>query len=608
MFNLNLKRKTFSVQRFAVWLPVATVVLIEFVRLTLVHQFYAHDQTGSAFFIAMALKHDAAIVGTVLLLQLVGMAAWRPVSDVARLAAWGVMLLTVIDLFVFAQFSRRLRLSDLVLYGSEGHAIGDIFLGFVRDIRNLPLIGAGVCTLTGLLLVWVKPIRPCMRSTVASGMVGLTLLGCSAMPDPVSYNNAWAYSNIAEIQLMNGVLKPYSAEAVEAARQWSEANDAAAQCQPGLASQRNVTLVIWESLASHRSHYLSGLDDWTPQFDALARQHHVWTNFYANGNNTAWGYVASLTGHDPLLALNGKNFRRWEGISDALPYRVKPAGYTTAFLTTGDNSFLEVGAWMKSIGFDHVEGHDAPFYDGMERFNFRAAPDGALYNRSLQWMQQTKKPFVLVLKTVSTHQPYIDPLTHERSEEAAFRYADRAFGQYVQDLTAQGYFARGGVLMVTGDHRDMVPLGADEKARFGQAADSMIPLLVIGKNLPVDRESSAPFQQADITPSIEYLVTKNACFSPRQRNLFQPSALASAADKPRCILHMRGDEYDEVDVFCGNQQGTVQLDGDKTRVTSGVVTDGKALIDEVNAERIGWFVRRKPDGRIVRELPVGFDS
>ena len=591
--------KIFALQRFVLWLPVLAVVLIESSRVLLVHQFFARSASEHVFFVGMTVKHDATIVGLILLFQMVGLSAWRPVALLGRVAALGIMVLSVVDLFVFAQFARRLRLSDLVLYGAEGHAISDILYGFCQDISNVPLLAAALLLLVSTVMVGVKPIPVRLRVRLLSSLTAVGLVACSSVPDMKSYNNAWAYNNFVEIQLMNGVLKDYSPEAIAAAKDWSEARDANIQCVPGLASRRNVTLVIWESLASHRSHFLSGLDNWTPAFDALARQHHIWNNFFANGNNTAWGYVASLTGHDPLLALNGKNFQRWWGV--ALPFRVKDAGYKTAFLTTGDNGFLEVGAWMKSIGFDDVEGHDAPFYNGMERFNFRAAPDGALYDRSLQWIAKEKSPFVLVLKTVSTHQPYMHPYTRERSEEAAFRYADEALGKYVQDLTTQGYFEGGGVLMVTGDHRDMVTLGPDEASRFGKAADSMVPLLVIGKDLPVARQIVEPFQQADITPSIEYLVSDKACFAPRQRNLFQTREPV----KPRCIFHMRGDEFDEVDVFCGDQYGTVKLDGDATRLTEGRVWNASSLIHEINAERIGWFLRRKPDGRMVWALPFG---
>jgi hypothetical protein len=584
---------------WAFWLPLAAMLLVEIVRALLVDRFYAISLTAHRIYGLMALKHDGLFVGAFVLLHVAGWSlARRPLSTGLRLLAAAVLALCAVDLFVFAQFSERLSINNFALIGRETATIFGIAGRFAVDPGNLAVTAALALTALSFVAAWpaARPLRA--RRAVAGAVAGALLIGISAWPDRSTYVNEWAYLNLAETEAMSGVRTPYGQPAIDAAKAEAEARDAARSCVAGRQRRRNVILVLMESLSAHHSRYLSGLADWTPQIDALAREHHVFTDFYANGNNTADGYVATLTGHDPLTAVNGRLFRRWYGVADALPFRLQPAGYRSAFLTSGNLAFLHSGEWLATLGFADIEGHDAAFYNGMERYNFMAAPDAALYDRSLQWMETAKDPYFLVVMTTSTHQPYVDPATHERSEAAVFRYADAAFGKYVRDLAARGWFARGGVLLLTGDHHDMVTIGAEEIGRYGTAADARVPLLVIGDDLPLPQRIDAPFQQADLPPSIEYLATARACFGTRQRNLFAPSDAA-----PRCILHMRGDRQDVVDAFCGERFARIRLDGEATRLVEGTLPDAPALIREINAERIGWYRRREPDGRFARRLP-----
>jgi len=593
-----------TLKQWAFWSPLATLLLIELVRARLVDRFYSQVTTAHGAFGAMVIKHDTLIIGIVVLTHLFGWSvSSRPLSRALRLIAWSALLLCLVDLFAFALFNKRLSVEEVILFGDEGHAIFRIVDGFVRDQKNLPVTLAMTFTILSLVAAWPAHSPLSFRHTSVGFIAGIVMIGVFFWPERTTYVADWAYRNFIEIEEMSGVLKSYSPAAIEAAHRWSEIHDQGPErrCVPGLNTRRDVILVLMESLSSHHSRYISGLSDWVPHIDAIARQNHVWTNFYANGNNTSFGLVATLTGHDPLTAINAREYGRFLNTAEALPYRLKQYGYESAFLTSGDLEFLHAGKWLTSIGFDRIEGADARFYDGMERFAFKAARDGALYDRALQWTQGRSAPFFLALLTVSTHQPYMNPVTHERSEKAAFGYADAALDEFVRSLFGQGYFARGGVLLLLGDHRDMVVLGRDELRRYNDSADARIPLVILGDGLAIPQQVVGPFQQADIPPSIEFLAGDRACFAGRQRNLF----LADQQESPRCILHMRGDQYDVVDAFCGGYFGRIRLDGDATAVVQGEIPDSKALIQEVNAERIGWFLRRQSDGSVVRKLPEG---
>ena len=48
-----------------------------------------------------------------------------------------------------------------------------------------------------------------------------------------------------------------------------------------------------------------------------------------------------------------------------MPETLHKAGYEVNFFTTGDLDFLGQAAWMRDLRFDHVEGAENPFYDGI---------------------------------------------------------------------------------------------------------------------------------------------------------------------------------------------------------------------------------------------------
>ena len=588
-----------AIKHWQFWLPLFTVFLVEFLRVFLVDRYYSQVTVTHLLYEELILKHDGLVIGCIVLLHFVGWSVpSRPISTIFRFMSWSVLLLCMADLFIFSQFAQRLSLKDIIHYGQEGSVILDFVGSVISQPKNGLIALAMVMTILSLVAVWSASSPLKLRFTVYSSFAGVFIMGISQLPDRTTYVSDWAYRNLFEIQAMSGVLNSYSDSMIRTARGWSEKQDQSRLCEPGINSRRNVILVLLESLSSHQSKYVSGLQDWTPHIDSIARKNTVWSNFYANGENTAYGYVATLTGHDPLTAVNARKYNRWLSVADALPFRLKQYGYKSAFLTSGDNGFLNVGQWLQSIGFDYVEGSEAPFYKGMERYNFSAVADSALYDRSLQWLKGESSPFLLVLKTVSTHLPYMNPVSRERSGEAAFHYADEAFSKFVEQLYSQGYFSRGGVLLLTGDHREMVMINQDEVERYGSSAKARVPLVVIGEGLNLPHQITAPFQQADIAPSIEYLTSNRACFAERQRNLFRPEK----SEPSRCILHMRNDRSDTVEAYCSEQLKEIRLDGDNTRIVVGNNAEDDTLIQNINAERIGWFLRRKPDGSVSRTL------
>ena len=333
----------------------------------------------------------------------------------------------------------------------------------------------------------------------------------------------------------------------------------------------------------YHSQRFSGLHDWTPRFDLIASGGEALTGFHANGITTEDGLVALFTGEPPLpkaVEDSGKLFEQFAAVEASVPRLLNGLGYRTVFLTTGDLGFLGKGAWLEKIGFQYTEGHDAPFYDGLPRFHFSAAADEALYERALGLLDEAGgERLFMTVETVTTHHPYVDPESGERSEERTFRYADLHLGEFVEQLEKRSFFD-GGYLIVTGDHRSMVPMGSAEFERYGDRAYARVPFAIMGRGMGGMVEDA--FSQTDLLPSLRHWLGEGRHCVDRNQGVFLPTPL----HRPECIYTRRNYDLDRVAVHCGADEYAIQLNGDRTRYV-GDAEGPLALIEQVHRLRLG---------------------
>jgi phosphoglycerol transferase MdoB-like AlkP superfamily enzyme len=347
-------------------------------------------------------------------------------------------------------------------------------------------------------------------------------------------------------------------------------------------------MVVVEGLSVYHSRFFSGLRDLTPNLDRIASGHMSFDRFWANGFTTENGLIALLGGELPIPGAGqvvfggGFAFDGFSPLPGSLPGIFAAHGYHTAFLTPGDLSFSGKGAWLRQLGFQEIRGHDDPFYDGWPRLHFKAAPDSALFLRAQNWLEDrdSRGPFLLVLETVSSHSPFIEPVTRERSEDAVFRYVDRQLGWFYDGLEARGLL-ESILLIVTSDHRAMTPLRAEELGEFGEEARALIPLVVSDPNRPGARGISQRFQQVDLATSFRAMLTGSSCPTMVRGDLLNPTPAP-----PDCVFHARADDRGLVDVRCGQQAAGIRLQGDETDVEWGSLDEADQIIGQVNLERL----------------------
>ena len=499
----------------------------------------------------------------------------------------GIVLVLVyaIDLAVLKTLTQRLYLFDVLKFGKEVGAIVD-FGGALLDSTAVKLGLLLLLPVIVILLLALCPRKPRLRTAMMYFVISIAL-GAIGMwqPKTMRYIHNEVLQNLIATNLDLGVDTPYSAGfAAQVARDYVPPTTT---CAAGQNRQPDIIYVVVESLSMHHSALFGGFRDLTPNLDGIAEQYAWFTNFFANGFTTDGGLIALVNGRVPVPAIGRYQstdaFRGYDKTQGALPDVLHHAGYATHFFTTGDLGFLDKTDWLKALGFDSFEGAEQPFYNGWKRRHFNAAEDKALYQRFLQWLDQQHggAPSFSMLLTVSTHPPFINPEDESSDEPGVFRYADKQLGMLYAELKQRGFFQHG-ILLISGDHRSMTPVFAEEIRRFGETALARTPLILVS-DLPGLPHGviDAPFQQSDLLPSLAELIQPQACRISAQGWFLRQNPLPAAY-----VEHARGDKRDVVDIYFGQQQGDVVLNGDNSRWQGDKPADWQQIALGIHADRI----------------------
>ena len=472
---------------------------------------------------------------------------WWPRGAVAvRAAMVAVLCISWADIATQRTFAMRLSWYEIRKFWNEAATLLDFAKVVSPSASHTLLATLSAAAVLLILGRYVASARPRIPGRIAA--LGACVLAAGVLAPGADTHQYYVRGSLSTFWQVPTRHTPYPAN-------WQpphgNGSTLGATCHPPRQplGVDQVVLVIVESLSSYQSQAFGGIHDWTPQLDRWARNGWQFTHFLANGKTTEDGLYALLTGRNPIPA-PGINtiYAQPLDTSATLPSLLARHGYHTAFLTTGDLAFMHKGDWLRRVGFDETEGHDAPFYDGQPRYHFSAAKDDALYGRALQWMDQRPQgKYLLALETVSSHQPFLDPESGRISAEGAFRYTDAALGRFISQLQATGFLEKG-LLIIASDHRAMVPATAQEKDRLGPRHLSRVPFLLLGRGMP-QRQETAPYSQQDLLPSLARLLTTEPICPPAWQGYFTPDD----SSPPACIASSRAPQPDEIFLQCGPQ-------------------------------------------------------
>ena len=569
------------------WTSVAAALALALsvLRALDLEQYVDYDNACRGCFVLPALGHDAWLLGAILaLLALAASTARRGIARLCGAIAAGLILLMALDVLLLLLLDQRLYLDDLLRFGSGVQANWSVLRPQLLSIGGIGYVSTGLLVVASLIGILRKP-RPMPRVSRTLGAMAALALAFAMVESvraPLLYTHEQYTWNVVGVNLPQGRMRPfsiaYAQRELQHSRGWPKA------CESGAASGRNVVIVITESLSAYQSALLGGPRNWLPRLDALARDNHYFTHFYANGFNTDGGEIAAFTGHVPISAAGEPThtlaaFGPEDGTLPAIAHR---AGYAAYYFTTADLAFLDTGTWLHSLGFDGVEGNESAFYAGMPRGQFGAAEDAALFARFEQWLgtRQSTRGFVAVLLTVSSHPPFANPRDGKIDAETTFRYVDDQLAEFYQELARRQFFDNG-VLLITGDHRSMTPMLEEEYRQFGERAFARIPLIVAGA-IDLPKVVDGAFQQSDIPGSIAHLLGVDYCRSP-----FNGLFLERVPQPAQYVVHARGDDRNRVDVYFGDRIASYLEDGDASSwATAAPLPAADAVAAWIDAQRV----------------------
>ncbi|MGB5286551.1 MAG: LTA synthase family protein [Polyangiales bacterium] len=301
-------------------------------------------------------------------------------------------------------------------------------------------------------------------------------------------------------------------------------------------TQPNVLLIVIEGLSGaylptvREYHGAPGAME-LPYLDTLHRKYYSVPNFVAHQRQTNRGIYSTMAGRLPnLLSLSPKMSTSADRASQRyLPQALRDAGYRTVFMQATDMEFMMMDQFMVTAGFENTYS-DQDYPDAKLRTGW-GVDDNTLFTQVSQRIRELEKeprPWFLTALTCGSHHPYdslvpedFPKLPNETNKARAFRYADQALEQLLEELQADGVL----------DHT-LVMITSDESAGSMASTDSLDRQISVNwgqmvVRLPNSMQYTAndAFGQSDIALSIvDYLGLSDQAEHFHGRSMFRDYA------------------------------------------------------------------------------------
>jgi phosphoglycerol transferase MdoB-like AlkP superfamily enzyme len=318
------------------------------------------------------------------------------------------------------------------------------------------------------------------------------------------------------------------------------------EARPDGLGRLNVVVVSSESFGAEFSRLHGSAKDWTPNFDAYARQGLWFANTYASGTRTVRGLEAIAASFPPIPTVSilhrpgNQGIGSWGTVMNGL-------GYQSSFLYGGYGYFDDMNAFFSGNGFEVLDRTDI----GAVRFeNIWGVADEDLFDRAIKLygeQYRAGKPFFSIIMTTSNHKPFTFRTGLEDQgikaegggRQSGVRYADYALGYFLREARRQPWFDDT-VFVVVADHgarvygKEQIPLKTYE-----------IPLMVYSPKHIAPRQIDTLMTQIDIAPTVLGLLGL-----PYEAPFFGVDVLQEPANRLRVALFSHNHD---VAILRGNQ-------------------------------------------------------
>lgn len=345
----------------------------------------------------------------------------------------------------------------------------------------------------------------------------------------------------------------------------------------GLNQKKDVIVILVESLSCEVTYACGNSYDYMPTINQLASDNVFFSSYYSNNINTNGAIFTITTGFPHIYSANSsRSYTNNVFYDNDLIDKFHANGYVTSYYSPA-KFVLGKDEQLKMSQYDYLSSSNDKYYDKFAKPGvFDSVSDGDMFNKIIEDLKRRRKePSFIMLTTVSTHTPYINPWGTQNIERA-YAYTDFAINQFISDLKSINYFDNG-IVVITGDHRGW---GSNDQMLSNKAKSRIsrekIPLIIIDgihHNVLFDKIS---FSHSSLAVLLEYMMLPTY-----DVNKYQVNPLLSERDE--VILCSNLNNANTVIVKYGSKEDNIILDGDKTRF------EGDSFTEEEQKSILGYL-------------------
>lgn len=394
---------------------------------------------------------------------------------------------------------------------------------------------AALLLLTGILVWFYPKFKPAPKENWVSGgawrvaVIALTILGMRGGFGfkPLHPMDAY-FTNKPELGLLTlntffNVIKTRRDHEIVSQKYFDRNADAFARVRAmseptrpalGVTKGFNVVVLIVESLSTEDMGVANSYPGYTPFLDELTKKSFYFRNNFANARRSIDGVPAVLCG---LPALMPESIIMSDFVKDRLdcfPKLLHAYGYESWFLHGAHNGSFHFDTFSNIAGFDHFVGrNEFPYRDESNFDPYWGVMDEPMLQYAAELLDKAKKPMMLSVFTLSSHNPYYIP-PHLRGKfpkgdnviDESIGYADYSIRKFFETAEKKPWFNKT-IFVITGDHTHATD--RPEYLGNGELGHYRVPLIVyvpgLDKKIAAEKVKPEPLritQQIDVLPSV----------------------------------------------------------------------------------------------------------
>jgi arylsulfatase A-like enzyme len=318
---------------------------------------------------------------------------------------------------------------------------------------------------------------------------------------------------------------------------------------------RNVILLILESTGAEWMSLYGSRYKTTPRLDAEAAHAMVFDNFYCHVGLTANSMASISLSIFPYMTWREYTVEYPDFPGATLADLLKPRGFSTAFIHSGDLEYVGQDRFLSSRGFDDL--WDLKQLGPEKRLSSWGGDDRLLVDGVFKWLAAAdrQRPFYIMAWSIESHHPYEPSTAHQEIDffQGVLPPDDYDLGRYLNTLhEVDGQIGRlidglrerrladDTLIVITADHGEA--FGAPHKT-WGHGArvyqeNVHIPFLLWSPKLfPKGSRSRIVGGHVDINPTVANVLGLPADPSWQGRSMFDPDR------PPRTYFYAANDDY-----------------------------------------------------------------